>query len=251
MSGTEGAGGALLDVRGLTKSFGGLAAVRDLSFVVGEGEILGLIGPNGSGKTTAFNLITGLLAPDAGHIRLAGEEITGLRPHAICSRGIVRTFQLVRPFAHLSALQNVMVGRIYGRHRANDLDAASHEAREVIAFVGLTGKERISARQLTLVDRKRLELARALATQPRLLLLDEVMAGLNPQEIAAAVGLIRAIREAGIAVIMIEHIVKAVLGLSDRVVVLNAGQVIAEGPPRAIARDHRVIEAYLGAPGHA
>lgn len=241
----------LLEVRGLTKSFGGLAAVRDLSFRVGEGEILGLIGPNGSGKTTAFNLVTGLLVPDAGHIRLAGEEITGFRPHAVCARGIVRTFQLVRPFAHLSALQNVMVGRVYGCRRAGTLEDAAREAAEVLAFVGLTGKEIIPARQLTLVDRKRLELARALATRPRLLLLDEFMAGLNPQEVAAAVGLIRAIRQAGIAVVMIEHIVKAVLGLSDRVVVLNAGQAIAEGPPGAIAGDRRVIEAYLGDPGHA
>lgn len=251
MDGTAATEGALLEVRGLTRSFGGLAAVRDLSFTVGEGEILGLIGPNGSGKTTAFNLITGLLAPDAGEIRLAGEKITGFRPHAICARGMVRTFQLVRPFAHLSALQNVMVGRIYGSHRAGDLQTASREAAEVIAFVGLTGKEQIPARQLTLVDRKRLELARALATRPRVLLLDEFMAGLSPQEVAAAVGLIRGIRQAGIAIIIIEHIVKAVLGLSDRVVVLNAGQAIAEGPPGAIAADRRVIEAYLGEAGHA
>jgi branched-chain amino acid transport system ATP-binding protein len=236
----------LLDIRGLTKFFGGLAAVRDLTFQVREGEILGLIGPNGSGKTTAFNLITGLFAPDAGAIRLAGEEITALPPHAICARGIARTFQLVRPFPHLSALQNVMVGRIYGREAAGSLSAAARDALDVLAVVGLAGKEGVPARQLTLVDRKRLELARALATRPRLLLLDEFMAGLNPQEVQAAMALLRRIRETGCTVIMIEHIVKAVLGLSDRVLVLNAGQAIAEGTPEAVVRDARVIEAYLG-----
>lgn len=236
----------MLEVQGLTKSFGGLAAVKNLSFPVREGEILGLIGPNGSGKTTAFNLITGLLAPDAGHIWLAGEEITGLRPYAVCAKGVARTFQLVRPFAHLPALQNVMVGRIYGREPVASLAVASDEAREILGFVGLAGKEQVPARRLTLVDRKRLELARALATHPRLLLLDEFMAGLNPQEVQAAIALIRRIREGGCTVIMIEHILKAVLGLSDRIVVLTAGQVIAEGPPEAIARDPRVIEAYIG-----
>ncbi len=236
----------LLDVRGLTKSFGGLAAVKDLNFTVHEGEILGLIGPNGSGKTTAFNLITGLLPPDAGHILLAGEEITALRPHAVCAKGVARTFQLVRPFSHLSALQNVLVGRMHGREPAGSLAVASSEASEILAFVGLAGKEQALARRLTYVDRKRLELARALATRPRLLLLDEFMAGLNPQEVQAAMMLVRRLRDAGGTVVMIEHIVKAVLGLSDRIIVLNAGQVIAEGPPEAIARDPRVIEAYLG-----
>lgn len=225
-----------------------MAAVKNLSLAVGEGEILGLIGPNGSGKTTAFNLITGMLAPDAGHIRLGGEEITALRPHAICAKGIARTFQLVKPFLHLPALQNVAVGRVYGRKSAANLTAAASEAREILAFVGLAGKEQILAKHLTLVDRKRLELARALATRPRLLLLDEFMAGLNPQEVQAAMGLIRRIRDGGGTIIMVEHIVKAVLGLSDRVTVLNAGEVIAEGPPEAIARDARVIEAYLGSP---
>ncbi len=241
-----GADRRLLDVRGLTKSFGGVTAVKALSFSVAEGEILGLIGPNGSGKTTAFNLIAGLLRPDGGQVWFAGDEITALAPHAICAKGLARTFQLVRPFPHLSALQNVMVGRIYGRDAAGSVAAASREAAEVLAYMGLAGKAAIPARQLTLVDRKRLELARALATRPRLLLLDEFMAGLNPQEVAAAMGLVRRIREAGCTVVMIEHIIKAVLGLSDHVIVLNAGQAIAEGPPEVIVRDPRVIEAYIG-----
>lgn len=236
----------LLEVRGLTRAFGGLTAVKGLSFAVAEGEILGLIGPNGSGKTTAFNLIAGLLRPDSGRVWLAGDDITAMAPHAICARGVARTFQLVRPFAHLSALQNVMVGRIYGRHVASSLEAAAREAAEALGFVGLAGREDVPARQLTLVDRKRLELARALATRPRLLLLDEFMAGLNPQEVAAAMGLLRRIRDSGCTIVMIEHIVRAVLGLSDHVVVINAGQAIAEGPPEVIVRDPGVIEAYIG-----
>ncbi len=241
----------LLDVQGLTRSFGGLAAVKGLTFSVREGEIVGLIGPNGSGKTTAFNLITGLLTPDAGHIRLDGEEITGARPHLICAKGIARTFQLVKPFAHLSALHNVMVGRIYGREPVAGLAVAASQAREILAFVGLGGKDLVEAKRLTLVDRKRLELARALATRPRLLLLDEFMAGLSPQEVQVAMTLIRRIREAGPAVVMIEHIVTAVMGVSDRVIVLSAGQAIAEGPPEAIARDPKVIDAYFGVTGGA
>ncbi len=241
----------LLEVQGISKAFGGLTAVRDLSFAVRAGEILGLIGPNGSGKTTAFNLITGFVTPDAGRIRLAGEEITGLRPYAICARGLTRTFQLVRPFPHLSALRNVMVGRVYGRSGGAGLADAETEARKILGAMGLGGREDVPARHLTLADRKRLELARALATRPRILLLDEFMAGLNPHEVEAAMALIRRIRDSGPAVIMIEHIVKAVLGLSDRVVVMNAGQVIAEGSPEAIRRDARVIEAYLGGSGGA
>jgi len=236
----------ILDVEGLTRRFGGLAAVKDLSFTVEQGEILGLIGPNGSGKTTAFNLITGFITPDDGHIRLDGEEITRLRPHAICVRGIARTFQLVRPFAHLTALENAMVGRLYGRERSATRTSAAAEAGEILAAVGLRGKDRVPTRQLTLVERKRVDLARALATRPRLLLLDEFMAGLTPQEVEAAMVMIRGIRDAGCTIIMIEHLVKAVLGLSDRIVVLNAGQSIAQGPPGVISRDPRVIEAYLG-----
>jgi branched-chain amino acid transport system ATP-binding protein len=237
----------MLDVEGLTRRFGGLAAVRDLSFSLARGEILGLIGPNGSGKTTAFNLITGFITPHAGRIRLDGHDITGLKPHAICARGIARTFQLVRPFAHLTALENAMVGRLYGRERGAGMGAAETEAADILAAVGLRGKDHVPSRQLTLVDRKRVELARALATRPRVLLLDEFMAGLTPQEVEAAMAMIRGIRDGGCTIIMIEHLVKAVLGLSDRVVVLNAGQSIAQGPPEVVSRDPRVVEAYLGA----
>jgi branched-chain amino acid transport system ATP-binding protein len=236
----------MLDVERLTRRFGGLAAVRDLSFSVARGEILGLIGPNGSGKTTAFNLITGFITPHAGRIRLDGHDITGLRPHAICARGIARTFQLVRPFAHLTALENAMVGRLYGRERGASIGVAKVEAAEILAAVGLRGKDHVPSRQLTLVDRKRVDLARALATRPRVLLLDEFMAGLTPQEVEAGMTMIRGIRDAGCTIVMIEHLVKAVLGLSDRIVVLNAGQSIAQGPPDLVSRDPRVVEAYLG-----
>jgi branched-chain amino acid transport system ATP-binding protein len=242
---------ALLEVHGLRKRFGGLTAVRDVSFLVAGREILGLIGPNGSGKTTVFNLITGFLTPDAGRVRLDGQEITGLRPYRISAMGVARTFQLVRPFPHLSALDNVMVGCLYGRADAGRVADAARQAREILAFVGLGGREEVAARHLTLADRKRLELARALAARPRLLLLDEFMAGLNPPEVTAAVALIRRIRDGGVAVVMIEHIVRAVMSLSDRIVVMNAGQAIAQGSPDAIRRDPQVIEAYLGTPGSA
>lgn len=221
-------------------------AVKDLTLTLREGEILGLIGPNGSGKTTAFNLITGFLKPDSGKIVLRGKDITGLNPPAICTNGIARTFQLVKPFPHLTALQNAMVGRLYGCSPAKAIDQAQEECDRILHFVGLAGKQDALAKNLTFVDRKRLELARALATKPQLLLLDEFMAGLNPTETDGAMQLIRSIRDSGITVIMVEHIVKAVLGLSDRVVVLSAGEKIAEGSAQEIVNNQRVIEAYLG-----
>jgi branched-chain amino acid transport system ATP-binding protein len=232
-------------VERVSKGFGGVRAVSDVSFTLEEGELLGIMGPNGSGKTTLFNLIAGALAPDAGRIRLHGHDIAGLAPHRICARGIGRTFQLVRPFAGLSALENVLVGRLYGRARGTTAEAVA-EAERLLALVGLEGRAHTPAAQLTLIDRKRLELARALATSPHLLLLDEFMAGLNPAETASAMALIRGLQAGGLTVLMVEHIVWALMDLSRRIIVLSAGEKIAEGPPAAIAADPAVVDVYLG-----
>ncbi len=235
----------LLEVERVSKSFGGVRAVHDVSFTLEEGELLGIMGPNGSGKTTLFNLIAGALAPDAGRIRLRGHDIAGLTPHRICARGIARTFQLVRPFAGLSALDNVVVGRLYGRARGTTAEAIV-EAERLLALVGLEGRARVPASQLTLIDRKRLELGRALATAPQLLLLDEFLAGLNPVETASAMTLIRALVAEGLTLLMVEHIVWALMDLSRRLIVLSAGEKIAEGPPEAVAADPAVVDVYLG-----
>jgi branched-chain amino acid transport system ATP-binding protein len=221
-------------------------AVRTVDLAVQEGEILGLIGPNGAGKTTLFNLITGVYRPTGGTVKLAGQDITRMAPPKRCKLGIARTFQLVRPFQNLTVLENVAVGRIYGREPAHSRKQADREAMGLLETVGLAERHQLIAHQLTLVDRKRLELARALASRPRLLLLDELLAGLNPSEVLAALDLIGRIRAAGTTIVMVEHLVKAVFGISDRVVVLTAGEKIAEGVPSAVAADPTVVDAYLG-----
>ena len=235
-----------LQVEGLSKSFGGLKAVNNVTFEVAEGEIVGLIGPNGSGKTTTLNLITGFLKPDAGVIKLQTENIASLPRHQICQKGVARTFQLVKPFLGFTALQNVMVGRMYGQAHTQNMKVAAEETRELLARVGLEKKANTLARDLTLMQRKRLELARALAAKPRLLLLDELMAGLNPTEVDEACDLIKQIRDSRITIIVVEHIVKAICGLSNRILVLNMGEKIAEGLPDEIIHHPQVIDVYLG-----
>jgi branched-chain amino acid transport system ATP-binding protein len=233
----------LLDVRGLSRRFGGLQAVKDLSFTVGEGEIVALIGPNGAGKTTAFALISGFLAPDRGRVVFRGRDLAGLKPHRVNALGLARTFQIMRPFPRLSVVRNVMIATL-GRHP--DPAEAERRARALLDELGLAGKADAPASGLTLAERKRLELARALGTEPALLLLDEVMSGLNEAETGRIVELVRAINRRGVAILLIEHVMRAVMSLAQRIVVLNYGERIAEGRPEAVAADPRVVEAYLG-----
>jgi ABC-type branched-subunit amino acid transport system ATPase component len=234
---------SLLDVSALSKRFGGLLAVSRLDLSLVEGEMLGLIGPNGAGKTTVFNLLSGFLSPDGGEIRFGGRNVVGLKPHEICRLGMARTFQIVRPFPQLSVVDNVKVAAL-ARH--SGMARALEAARAVVERVGLGARAEARAGGLTLADRKRLELARALATEPSLLLLDEVMAGLNATEIDTMVRLVAGINADGISVLLIEHNMRAVMSLSHRIVVLSFGEKISSGTPREVAADRRVIEAYLG-----
>jgi branched-chain amino acid transport system ATP-binding protein len=236
-----------LVVRGLSKRFGGLRAVQDVSFTVKENETVALIGPNGAGKTTSFNLITGFHRPDSGSVSAYGREIVGLKPHDICAHGLARTFQVAKPFGAMTVLDNVMTGAfLRDRHAA----VARDKAREVIEFVGLSAKQQTAARDLTTIDQRRLEMARALATQPRLLLLDEVMAGLNPSEIDQAVALIGRLSQRGLTIVIVEHVMRAIMAVARHIVVLDHGQKIAEGAPKQIVEDPQVIRAYLGSYVH-
>jgi branched-chain amino acid transport system ATP-binding protein len=236
-----------LVVRGLSKRFGGLRAVQDVSFTIQENETVALIGPNGAGKTTSFHLITGFHRPDSGSVLAYGREIVGLRPHDICAHGVARTFQVAKPFGAMTVLANVMTGAfLRDKHAA----AARDKAREVIEFVGLSAREQTPAKDLTTIDQRRLEMARALATQPRLLLLDEVMAGLNPAEIDQAVGLIGKLSQRGLTIVIVEHVMRAIMAVARRIVVLDHGQKIAEGTPKEIVENPEVVRAYLGSYVH-
>jgi len=237
----------LLEIEGLSKYFGGLAAAADVDLHVGKGEIVGLIGPNGAGKTTVFNLVSGALVPDSGKVTFKGKSIAGLKPYEIAKMGIARTFQSVKVFSKMSVLNNVLLGYLFGGSKQIALtDSARRETEEVLAFVGLRELKETRAQDLILANQKRLEVARALATRPDLLLLDEVMAGLTPTEVGLSMELVRKIREKGVTVFMIEHVMKAIMSICDRIIVLHHGEKIAEGTPQEIVQNRTVVEVYLG-----
>ena len=236
----------ILEVEHVSMDFGGLQALAGVSFALDEGRILGLIGPNGSGKTTLFNVITGFLQPSSGRVNFEGEDITGNAPHKVCKAGIARTFQLNRPFSTMTVMENVMVGLLHGKEPVSSMKDAKEEAESILEITGLTDKKLMESGTLGIVDRKRVEVARALGSNPKLLLLDEMMAGLNLREIEDAMNLVQKIRDMGITVIVVEHVMKAVLGISDKVIVLNVGKVIFEGTCGEVIDCPEVIEAYLG-----
>jgi branched-chain amino acid transport system ATP-binding protein len=236
----------ILEGEGVTRYFGGLAAVSGVDFHVDEGEVVGLIGPNGAGKTTLFNLISGALVPKPGAIKFKAENITGLKPHKICKMGVARTFQSVKVFANMTALENVLLGPLFGTRNSVSAADAAREATGLLEFVGLSAVRATPAKDLTLANQKRLEIARALATKPELLLLDELMAGLNSTEVTQAMELVTRIRDEGITIFMIEHVMKAIMSVCDRIIVLDHGKKLAEGTPQEIATSRAVIDVYLG-----
>jgi branched-chain amino acid transport system ATP-binding protein len=236
----------ILEVTKLRKDFGGLRALDDVSFALEEGIVLGLIGPNGSGKTTLFNCMAGFYKPTSGSVVFQGKDITGYPPYKVCKAGMARTFQLNRPFSDMTVVENVMVTKLCGSDPVGSLKWARAESEELLEFTGLSQKHHMKAGQLGIIDRKRVEVARALGAGPKVLLLDEMMAGLNLKEIEEAMELVRSIRKSGVTVIIVEHIMKALLGVSDRVIVLSAGGKICEGAPAEITCNQQVIEAYLG-----
>ncbi len=233
----------LLKVENITKRFGGLVAVNNLSMTVEAGEILGLIGPNGAGKTTAFNMISGYYKPTEGQVFFDGQNVTGLRPDQICKLGLARTFQVVKPFPQLSVLDNVMIGAY---NRTSDNDEARQRAREIIAFLDMKKDSNLLAGSLSVAGRKRLEIAKALATEPKMILLDEAMAGLRPTETDEIIDLVRQVQQQNVAMLLVEHVMKVIMELADRIIVIHHGEKIAEGEPRAVVQDSAVIDAYLG-----
>jgi branched-chain amino acid transport system ATP-binding protein len=234
---------ALLQVSGVSKRFGGLQALSQVSMEIFPGTVTGIVGPNGAGKTTLFHVISGFYPPDAGTVVLDGEDLTGSRPHVYAQRGLARTFQITKPFARLTVLETVRIGALL---REKNLAAASRAAYGVLERVGLAARADVLGKELTVIQRKRLEVARALATQPRIILLDEVAAGLRPGEIREMVALVRQLADDGLAVVMIEHVLEAVMSVSERIVVLSQGRKIAEDTPRNIVRDPAVVDAYFG-----
>ncbi len=237
----------LLSIRHISKRFGGLQALTDITFDLPEDQILGLIGPNGAGKTTLFNVLNGVYQPDEGSVSFRDQDVTGKKPYDLAHMGIARAHQIVRPLNELTVRENVMVGACFGR-LDQGLEDAAHTADEVLGFVGLASRASLQARSLNVAEKKRLEMARALAARPYLLLLDEVLAGLNPSEVSKMIQTVREIRQQGITIIMIEHVMKAMMSVADRIIVLDYGRQLAEGTPEEIANDPRVIEAYLGDP---
>jgi branched-chain amino acid transport system ATP-binding protein len=237
----------MLDVGKVSKSIGGLSILREVSLSVGKGEIVGVVGPNGAGKTTLFNVITGISRPNGGSISFEGEEITGLTPEQICRKGIAKTFQIAHCFPNLTARESVMVGAIFGTNGVPSMGEAGEESEKILRYVGFPGEKTDTlVRNLNVVELKRVQLARALASKPKLLLFDELMTGLNTAESKDSVELVRRIRDQGISILMIEHVMSVIMGVSDRVVVLDRGEKIADGHPYEVINDQRVIDTYLG-----